>query len=455
MVPGRVSGRADAHREGDDAVVASGTAPSMGNGGGAPPRRIASISLHTSPLDQPGTGDAGGLNVYAVEVATRLAARGVASDVFTRATRPDQPPVVELAPGVTVRHIPAGPFGALDKHALARYLCPFVFGVLQTEARNDAGHYDLVHGHYWLSGRAGLAAAQRWGVPLVQSMHTLARVKNAALAQGDTPEPEARVRGEDHLVAHADHLVANTPVEAGQLREHYGADPGRVSTVPPGVDLDVFAPGPRRAALRRIGLPEDAELLLFVGRVQRLKAPDVLVRAAAELLERDPSLRRRLVVAIVGGLSGADLAEPRRLTELAHSLGVADVVRMEPPRSRRDLADVYRAATATVVPSYSESFGLVAVESAACGTPVVAARVGGLPTAVRDGVSGVLVDGHDPADYARVLHRMIAEPAWRDTLGAAAVGHAAGLSWDATVDGLLDVYRGTLTGTPLQLAACQ
>ncbi|MFC7326428.1 D-inositol-3-phosphate glycosyltransferase [Marinactinospora rubrisoli] len=419
------------------------------------PRRVATISLHTSPLEQPGSGDAGGMNVYIVEVAKRLAERGVAVDVFTRATRVDQPPEVEMAPGVTVRHIAAGPFGALDKNALARHLCPFVFGVLQTEARHEPGHYDLVHGHYWLSGRAGMAAAQRWGVPLVQSMHTLARVKNAALAQGDVPEPEARVRGEDQLVRAADHLVANTAEEARQLVRHYDADPGRVSTVPPGVDLDVFTPGSRAAALRRIGLAADTELLLFVGRVQRLKAPDVLLRATAALLRRDPELRGRLAVAVVGGLSGGDVAEPRRLADLARSLGIADLVRMEPPRSRAELAYYYRAAAATVVPSHSESFGLVAVESQACGTPVVAARVGGLPTAVADGTSGVLIDGHDPEDYARVLHRMIRHRSWREALGAAGVRHAAGLSWSATVDGLLDVYHGTLSGPRLPIAASQ
>ncbi|MFC3520788.1 D-inositol-3-phosphate glycosyltransferase [Streptomonospora nanhaiensis] len=416
---------------------------------------MASISMHTSPLEQPGSGDAGGLNVYTVEVAKRLARRGVATDVFTRATGPDQPPVVEMLPGVTVHHIPAGPYGSLDKNALAHYLCPFIFGVLQAEAGNEPGHYDLVHGHYWLSGRAGLAAAHRWGVPLVQSMHTLARVKNLALAQGDTPEPDSRVRGEDQLVRQADHLVANTGVERGQLIEHYGADPGRVSTVAPGVDLELFSPGSRQEALRAVGLPGDAELLLFVGRVQRLKAPDVLLRAAAALLERDPALRDRLVVAIVGGLSGGDLSQPRMLAELARSLGVADIVRWEPPRSRAELVSYYRAATATVVPSYSESFGLVAVESQACGTPVVASRVGGLPTAVRDGASGVLIDGHRPEDYARVLHRLVREPAWRARLGAEGLRHAAGLGWDATVDGLLGVYRETLVGGRLPLAAGQ
>ncbi|WP_394344528.1 D-inositol-3-phosphate glycosyltransferase [Haloactinospora alba] len=424
---------------------------------GAPegPGRIATISLHTSPLEQPGSGDAGGMNVYIVEVAKRLADRGVAVDVFTRATHPDQPPAVEMHPGVTVRHVPAGPFGDLGKEALAHHLCPFIFGVLQTEANQERGHYDLVHGHYWLSGRAGLAVARRWGVPMVQSMHTLARVKNMALAEGDSPEPETRVRGETQLVRSADHLIANTGDEARQLVSHYEADPQRVSTVPPGVDLDMFTPGSRRDALRRIGLDADTELLLFVGRVQRLKAPDVLLRSAAELLRRDPGLRRRLVIGVVGGLSGGDTAEPRRLSALADTLGIADIVRMEPPRSRRDLADFYRAATATVVPSYSESFGLVAVESQACGTPVVASRVGGLPLAVRDGVSGVLVDGHAPRDYARALHRVITEPESRDRMGRAGVEHAARLSWSATVDKLLGVYGGALRQEPLAAAVSQ
>ncbi|WP_192826358.1 D-inositol-3-phosphate glycosyltransferase [Nocardiopsis chromatogenes] len=410
--------------------------------------RVAMLSMHTSPLDQPGTGDAGGMNVYIVEVAKRLAERGVQVDVFTRATRPGLPPVAHLAPGASVRHVAAGPFGPLDKLDLARHLCPFTFGVLRAEAGQGMGHYDAVHGHYWLSGRAGLAVAHRWGVPLVQSMHTLARVKNLSLADGDAPEPELRVRGEDQLARHADLLVANTGDEAGQLTEHYGADPGRVAVVPPGVDLDVFTPGDRAAALRRLGLPADAVLLLFVGRVQRLKAPDVLLRAAARLLERDPSLRRRLVVAVVGGLSGSGTAEPRRLADLARSLGIADAVRLEPPRGRPELAEFYRAATATVVPSYSESFGLVAVESQACGTPVVAARVGGLPTAVADGASGVLIDGHDPEDYARALQALADRPGLRAAMGEAGVAHAAGLSWSATADGLLRAAAAAAAAGP-------
>ncbi|AFR07148.1 MULTISPECIES: D-inositol-3-phosphate glycosyltransferase [Nocardiopsis] len=418
----------------------------------AVPSRIATVSLHTSPLDQPGTGDAGGLNVYVVEVARRMAERGVAVDVFTRATTPSLPSVVELFPGVNVRHVPAGPYGHLDKNTLARYLCPFVFGMLRAEAQGDPGHYDLVHGHYWLSGRAGVMAARRWGVPMVQTMHTMARVKNAALAEGDTPEPEERVRGEDQLVRQADRLIANTDDEARQLVDFYGARRDQLHTIPPGVDLDTFTPGSRTEALDRIGLPRDTHLLLFVGRVQRLKAPDVLIRAAAELLERDPSLRDRLVVGVVGGLSGGGTREPRMLADLARSLGVADVVRMEPPQDRARLADYYRAATATVVPSYSESFGLVAVESQACGTPVVASRVGGLTTAVSDGFSGVLIDGHDPRHYAAELHRLIHEPARRAKLAEAAPLHAATLGWSRTVDELLNVYRSALAPNDLPLA---
>ena len=252
------------------------------------PRRIATISVHTSPLEQPGTGDAGGLNVYVVEVARRLAERGVEVDIFTRAVSRAVPPVAELAPGVQVRHLTAGPFEDLDKADLPGQLCHFTFEVLRAEAAYAPGRYDLVHGHYWLSGQVGAVAKERWGVPLVQSMHTLGRVKNAALAAGDTAEPDVRIRGEAEVVATADRLVANTDEEARELIRLYDADPARVRTVNPGVDLSVFRPGSRRQARRRLGLPADAVVLMFAGRVQPLKAPDVVLRAAAMLTRDDP-----------------------------------------------------------------------------------------------------------------------------------------------------------------------
>jgi D-inositol-3-phosphate glycosyltransferase len=409
------------------------------------PRRVAALSVHTSPLDQPGTGDAGGMNVYIVEVAKRLAAVGTEVEIFTRATSSDLPPTVEMAPGVLVRHVTAGPLEGLAKQDLPAQLCAFTSAVLRAEAAQEPGWYDLVHSHYWLSGQVGWLAQERWGVPLVHAMHTMGKVKNAALAAGDTPEPMARIIGEAQVVAAADRLVANTDEEAAQLVELYRADPARVVTVNPGVDLSVFTPDGDGAARARLGVPGDAVVLLFVGRIQPLKAPDVLLRAAARMLEDDPDLRRRLVVVLVGGPSGTGLAEPGQLAKLAASLGIADLVRFEPPAAQPRLADWYRAATVTVVPSYSESFGLVAIESQACGTPVVAASVGGLRTAVRDTVSGVLVDGHDPADYARVLHRLIGHPGLLRRYGRAGAAHAAQFSWAATAAGLLDVYTGALS----------
>jgi D-inositol-3-phosphate glycosyltransferase len=408
------------------------------------PRRIAMVSVHTSPLDQPGTGDAGGMNVYVVELSRRLAALGVQVDVITRATSSELPPAVELAPGVTVRHVTAGPFEGLAKEDLPAQLCAFTSGLLRIEAAREPGWYDVVHSHYWLSGQVAWLAAERWDVPLVHTMHTMAKVKNLTLAQDDAPEPVAREIGEAQVVAAADRLVANTDEEGKALIELYDADPARVATVPPGVDLERFRPGSQAAARGRLGLPGDASVLLFVGRIQPLKAPDVLLRAVARLLQARPSLRDELVVAVVGGLSGSGLTRPDSLHGLAHALGLADVVRVTAAVPQADLADWYRAADLTVVPSYSESFGLVAIESQACATPVVAAGVGGLRTAVRDGVSGVLVDGHDPADYARVLGELLADPGRRRAMSRGALAHSAGFSWTATATGMLEVYSEAL-----------
>jgi D-inositol-3-phosphate glycosyltransferase len=405
------------------------------------PRRIATLSVHTSPLDQPGGGDAGGMNVYVSEVSKQLAGMGIEVEIFTRATCSDLPPRVELVPGVTVRHITAGPFEGLDKNDLPAQLCAFTSGVLREEAAHEPGWFDLVHSHYWLSGQVGWLAKERWGVPLVHTMHTMARVKNAALAVGDAPEPVLRAIGEAQVVEAADRLVASTVEEAGQLVDLYDADPSRVATIAPGVDLGVFAPGSRERARRRIGVAADAVVLAFVGRIQPLKAPDVVLNAAAELLAADPSIRERLVVVIVGAPSGSGLAEPEGLHKLAGALGIADVVRFERPVPQRDLADFYRAADLTLVPSYTESFGLVAVESQACGTPVVAAGVGGLRTTVRDGVSGVLVDGHSPVEWAAVVRDLLGDPDRRARLSAAGVAHAAELGWSTTARRLVDVYQ--------------
>ncbi|WP_458295152.1 D-inositol-3-phosphate glycosyltransferase [Nocardioides terrisoli] len=408
---------------------------------GKPLRRVAMISLHTSPLDQPGTGDAGGMNVYVTEVARQLARRGIEVDIFTRATSSGHATEVEMTPGVAVRHMVAGPFEGLTKGELPGQLCTFAREVLRTEASFDPGHYDVVHSHYWLSGQVGALARDRWGVPLVHSMHTMAKVKNELLAEGDVPEPTARIIGEEQVVEAADMLIANTVDEAKDLVNSYDADPTRVEVVHPGVDLALFRPTPQAEARGRLGLPEDADVLLFVGRIQPLKAPDVLLRAAAALLDRQPERRRRLVVAVVGGPSGTGLEHPESLSQLAGELGLADVVRFVPPVDRADLVDWYAAASLVCVPSYNESFGLVAIEAQAVGTPVVAAAVGGLPTAVADGRSGLLVDGHAPADWADAIGRILQDPPLRARMSAAAVEHAARFSWSRTAQATLSVYE--------------
>jgi D-inositol-3-phosphate glycosyltransferase len=388
------------------------------------------LSVHTSPLAQPGTGDAGGMNVYVLQSALQMARRGVEVEIFTRATTSTDQPVVKVAPGVLVRNVVAGPFEGLDKNDLPTQLCAFTAGVLRAEATYEPGYYDIVHSHYWLSGQVGWLARDRWAVPLVHTAHTLAAVKNAALADGDSPEPPLRAVGEQQVVDEADRLIVNTEHEAHQLVSLHHADPARIDVVHPGVDLEMFTPGDKRAARAALGLDVNESLLAFVGRIQPLKAPDVLLSAAAKL----PGVR----VLVAGGPSGSGLAAPDGLLRLADELGIADRVTFLPPQTRDQLVDVYRAADLVAVPSYSESFGLVAIEAQACGTPVVAAAVGGLPVAVRDGVSGTLVDGHDVDDWAAAIDALLRRGP--ETMRAAAVEHASTFSWTHTVDALLASY---------------
>jgi D-inositol-3-phosphate glycosyltransferase len=402
------------------------------------------LSIHTSPLDQPGTGDAGGMNVYVVETAKRLAEAGTQVEIFTRGTSSALPASVELAPGVLVRHITAGPYEGLVKGDLPGQLCAVTAGVMRVEASKPEGWYDLIHSHYWLSGQVGWLASERWRIPLVHSMHTMAKVKNVELAEGDNPEPEIRIIGEQQVVDVASRLTANTAAEAQQLIDLYDADPSRVDVIHPGVDLLTFTPGEKSAARQRLGLAEDEFIVAFVGRIQPLKAPDVVVRAIAHVHRARPDLKIRAV--ICGGPSGSGLERPSALIDLAAELGVTANTTFLSPTSRVQLADLYRAADVTMVPSYSESFGLVAVESQACGTPVIAAAVGGLRTAVADAVSGQLIEGHDPRNYAMALVRLADNPALLEELRRGAVMHASVFGWERTTEGLVDTYRAAIAG---------
>ena len=412
--------------------------------------RIAVLMVHTSPLEQPGIGDAGGMNIYVVESAQRMAAMGVEVDIFTRRTHATETETVEISPGVRVRYFECG-HGTLTKEQLPAHIAGLSKEFLRLLKDEK---YDAIHSHYWISGKVAMPAAKELGIPLVHTMHTMARVKNLNLAEGETPEPMIRVQGETQVVAAANALVANTDAEAASLVSLYDACPDIVHVVSPGVDLYTFTPGQGRSAARTIvDLPQDSLVVSFIGRIQPHKGPEVLIRATSELVKHSPLLRHRLIVNIIGGASGANTEEVDRLKELATWLAIDDVVRFAPPVPRADLAQWYRAADLVVVPSYSESFGLVALEAQACGTPVVATAVGGLRTAVADGISGVLVDGHDPKAWSSVISRLLQEPQRRVLLSMGAIEHASHFGWDATARGTLDIYDQVITQTRKSLEA--
>ncbi|MGO1417236.1 MAG: D-inositol-3-phosphate glycosyltransferase [Candidatus Corynebacterium faecigallinarum] len=418
--------------------------------------RVAMISMHTSPLEQPGIGDAGGMNVYVRNVAEHLVAHGIEVDVFTRATRASQGEAVEVAPGLRVINCVAGPFEGLPKESLPTQLAAFTGSVLsfvRREAGRDggtpgqidrtgAGRYDLIHSHYWLSGQVGWLLRDLWGVPMVHTAHTWAAVKNLALAEGDTPEPESRRICEQQIIDNADRIIVNTQDEADALVTAYDADPAQLSVVSPGVDVHRFTPGSDRAterSRRELGIPLRAKVIAFIGRLQMLKGPHILLRAAADLIRRHPEQNIRVV--ICGGPSGTGLERPDELHDLAAELGVSGYVRFLSPRPPEELVTVYQSADIIAVPSYNESFGLVALEAQASGTPVVAARVGGLPLTVTEGVSGVLVDGHDPADWSTALEGLIIDDDLRNSMSVDSPAHAAEYSWDVTVEKMVVEYQ--------------
>ena len=402
--------------------------------------------LHTSPLEQAGMGDAGGMNVYVVESAKRIAESGVQVDIFTRANRPNLPTKVEIGDGVNVIHLEAGPYGAVSKDELPSQICALMSSYLRYELQQSPGYYDLLHSHYWISGQLGWLVSERYGIPLVHTMHTMAKVKNQSLADGESPEPQSRAIGEEQVVQASSALIANTASEAASLVSLYEACPDNVFVVSPGVDLRTYkVNGGKKSARERLAIPSDQLMLLFVGRIQPHKGPEVLIRAVAEMLQHTPSLRSKLRAVIMGGPSGNGSREPERLAGLAKFLGVSDVIQFIPPVAHEELSDWYRAADLVTVPSYSESFGLVALEAQACGTPVVATAVGGLRAAVADGISGVLVDGHNPKAWSATLMRLLMEPQRRLLLSMGAVEHASHFGWDATARGILDVYDHVLS----------
>jgi D-inositol-3-phosphate glycosyltransferase len=402
-------------------------------------KRVAFLSLHTSPMEQPGSGDAGGMNVYIRGLASALAETGIEVEIFTRSTSAGQPAVEHPDPGVCVHNVMAGPPRKLPKEELPELLHSMVAEVERIRAQQPHGRYDVIHSHYWVSGVAGLELSGLWNVPLVHTMHTMAKVKNLLLHSGEQPEPRRREDGEHRIVDGATRLIANTTAEAAELVSHYGADYDHIDVAPPGVDLSVFTPAFRAASRTAHGISPDTFHLLFAGRIQRLKGPQILVNAAALLRQRRPDINLKLT--ILGALSGA---RDFNLSSLVSAAGLDDVVTHHPPVSAPELAGWFRAADVVAMPSFSESFGLVALEAQACGTPVIATRVGGLTRAVSHGRTGLLVNGHHASDWADALEALHDDPDTRRNMGTAAAIHAANSGWQRTAAITLDSYHAAI-----------
>lgn len=379
------------------------------------------------------------MNVYVRELVAALAQAGVRSEVYVRRSAADQPDVVEVEPGFRVVHVDAGPLD-LAKEQLPEVVDAYADAVGERLGR--AGGPDAIHANYWLSGLAGHRLKHELSLPLVSTFHTLARVK----ADTGDAEPARRIDAETEVIACSDAILANCAAEVDQLVDLYGADPDRIEIVPPGVDHAFFAPGDRRGARAALGLG-DHPVLLFVGRIQPLKGVGVAIEALAELSASHPDA----VLVVVGGPSGADgEAEMAAALALVERHGLEGRVRFVPPQPHHLLSTYYRAADVCVVPSRSESFGLVALEAAACGTPVVAAAVGGLLTLVDDGVTGVLVDTRDPLDYAAAVAGVLDQPARAAAMAAAAAERARTYTWSTTAARLRRLYADLTARAPVR-----
>ncbi len=397
---------------------------------------VAMLSVHTSPLDIPGrTTDAGGMNVYMRELARELGQRQIKVDIFTRWTNEHQPRIVQLSPHVRVIHIKAGPIAPIHKHDLFEYLPTFAQRIDEFR-RSEATQYDILHSHYWLSGVAALQLAQRWDTPHVTMFHTLGRLKQ--LARPGEPESALRLEMERRLIAHADRIIATTEDERTQMIRHCGATAGQVQVIPCGVDLKHFVPHNKQRAREALDLNQKRPVLLFVGRLDPFKGPDILLRAAA-LMEEEAQ------IVIVGGKLTGD-RELQQLRELAADLNISRRLKFLGARPQKELPVIYSAADVTVMPSYHESFGLAAAESLACGTPVVATRSGGLTTIVRHGETGYLVP-RCPGFFAERLDTLLRDSDLLQQMRSKARNSVLQFSWKSVADQVQNLYHELVSET--------
>jgi D-inositol-3-phosphate glycosyltransferase len=399
---------------------------------------MAVLVVHSNPLKEPGAGDAGGMTVYVREIGRTLSARGIEVDIFTRRDDPSTPDQTELFEGVNVFQIEAGaPF--ISKEEVSLHLPEFACNVHRFVT--DRGlSYDLIHSHYWLSGHAASKLAARWGVPFVHTFHTLGRAKNGKLRTGEVGEPEGRLHGEARVIADADAIVASTNEERDWLVQLYAAHPEKIHIISPGVDHSRFFPSDPRLAKQALGV-ESKKVLLFVGRLQPLKAPDTAIRAFAHLIEWGRLSVHESALLVVGGASGpSGIDEPARLSRLATDLGVAEAVRFIPAQPHHELPTYYQAADVVFVPSHTESFGLVALEAAACGVPVVGSAVGGLNAVVQHGHTGFLVEPGASTAFAERAWQILTDPLLQETMGRLGVCSSEEYSWDRSAADLHSLY---------------
>ena len=399
--------------------------------------------MHTSPLSQPGEGDAGGMNVYLDRLSRTMAKRGVDITVFTRRVDADTPTVTRVTQHYNVVQIEAGPVEQIPIPAMRVHAGDFATSVEQW-VRSQGIDLDIVHSHYWLSGRCGVRLKDALGIPLANSFHTLGKVKDAVRADSEAPSSADRLLTEQEVIQRSDCVIASTPYEFDDLLEHYGASPERLCVSPPGVDHDIFRPGDKAQARLRLGF-EDQQIVMFVGRIQAHKGTHVAVQAMTHLAKREAPEAPGTVLHIIGGTSGQDGDdELARCHETISRHDLASRVKFFSPLPHHELADHYRAADVVIVPSRSESFGLVAAEAQACGTPVVAANTGGLPYVVDASESGLLVDHHDPRAFAVAVAAILDHASFAERLATGGVEFSRKFSWDATAERLLELYGGLL-----------
>jgi D-inositol-3-phosphate glycosyltransferase len=405
--------------------------------------RVAMLSYHTCPLAALGGKDTGGMNVYVRELTRSLGRVGIRVDVFTRSQDEHVPRVVhDLGNGNRVVHIPAGPETPLPRDQLSLHVSAFSEAVRKFAA-SESVSYDLIHSHYWLSGLAGLTLRRAWDIPLIHMFHTLGEMKTRL---GQTVEDPLRRQAEISILSGASRIVAATPAERMQLQWFYQADLRKVVVIPPGVDTELFHPHPAAEARLQIGLPQDAQMILFVGRIERLKGLETLLRAAALLQNRGFLSPACPCVMVIGGDPDNPQEEMQYLRDLRNSLSIANVVTFLGMRQQNELPPYYSAAQAVVMPSQYESFGMVALEAMACGTPVVASGVGGLLYLVRDGRTGYHIPDSDPQALAEKLQKLLSDERLRQELGRHAANLAHAYSWERITDQVSTLYESVLAG---------